>query len=70
MRILRQRPSQLYKSRLARSLFKLALVLADMGHAEFAQHRDEAYELWKEINGGEVQVPESEEEWDACLPYV
>lgn len=69
VRILRQRRSKLYKSRLARSLFKLSLVLADLRNAEFAQHRDEAQELWKEVTGG-GQPPEGEEGWDALLPYV
>jgi hypothetical protein len=69
VRILRLRPSKLYKGRLARSLFKLSLVMADLGHAESAQCREEAHGLWREITGG-GQPPGGEAEWDALLPYV
>ena len=69
VRILRQRPSKLYKSRLGRSLFKLSLVLADLGKAESAQRRDEAQGLWNKVTGG-GQPPESEEERDPLLPDV
>jgi len=59
VRILRQRPSRLYKSRLARSLFKLSLVLAEESKDGVAE-REEAHDLWREMIGG--QCPPDEEE--------
>ena len=62
VRIFRQRPSRLFKSRLARSLCKLTLVLAEESKDGVAE-REEAHDLWREMTGGQCP-PDEEEKWD------
>jgi hypothetical protein len=69
LRILRSRPSSIDKRRIARTLYKLSLVLKDLGDGLEKEIRQEARQLRFEVTG-EISSRDSEEDFDNLVAYV
>lgn len=67
--ILRDRPSRIDKSRLARTLFKLSHIEDMLEDKAACKTRKQAEDLYSELTG-ESTVPSSESQFDLLVPYI